>query len=70
METMLVLTRKPQQEIIIGDDIRLTVLDIRGGRVKLAFTAPAKVEIRRKEVAAQNSEGRSPTTSPLASLLD
>ena len=61
---MLVLPRKPQQEIIVGDDIRLTVLDIRGGRVKLAFTAPDKVDIRRKEVAAQTTKDSCPTTSP------
>jgi len=49
---MLVLTRKSQQEIVIGDNIRLTILDIRGGRVKLGVVAPDNVDIRRKEIAA------------------
>jgi len=49
---MLVLTRKSQQEIIIGDNIRLTILDVRGGRVKLGVIAPDNVDIRRKEIAA------------------
>jgi carbon storage regulator len=61
---MLVLTRKSQEEIIIGDDIRLTVLEVRGGRVKLAVTAPDTVAIRRKEVAAQVTRDSSPTRSP------
>jgi carbon storage regulator len=61
---MLVLTRKTQEEIIIGDDIRLTVLEVRGGRVKLAVTAPDNVAIRRKEVAAQIGRDSSPTRSP------
>ena len=52
---MLVLTRKSQQEIIIGDNIHLIVLDIRGGRVKLGVVAPDYVDIRRNEVAAHES---------------
>ena len=47
---MLVLTRKPQQEIEIDSNIRLTVLEIRGDRVKLGLIAPREVEIRRSEI--------------------
>ena len=48
---MLVLTRKSHQEIIIGDNIRLTILDIRGGRVKVGVVAPEDVNVFRKEIA-------------------
>jgi carbon storage regulator len=51
MENMLVLTRKPHQEIEIEGNIRLTVLEIRGDRVKLGLIAPRDVEIRRSEIA-------------------
>ncbi len=46
---MLVLTRKSQQELIIGDQIRVTVLEVRGGRVKIGVYAPNDIEIRRDE---------------------
>jgi carbon storage regulator len=47
---MLVLTRKLQEAIKIGDDIELTVLSIDGEQVKLGISAPKNVEIHRKEV--------------------
>jgi carbon storage regulator len=46
---MLVLTRKAQERIEIADRIRLTVLEIRGGRVKLGITAPPDVDVRRAQ---------------------
>lgn len=53
---MLVLTRKPQQEIEIDNKIRLTVLEIRGDRVKIGLIAPREVEIRRSEIADRNGK--------------
>ncbi|MCM3718463.1 carbon storage regulator CsrA [Fictibacillus phosphorivorans] len=47
---MLVLTRKLQEAIKIGDDIELTVLSIDGEQVKLGISAPKNIEIHRKEV--------------------
>ena len=47
---MLVLTRKPQQGIWIGDDIFITVLRVDRGRVKLGINAPANVRVDRQEV--------------------
>jgi carbon storage regulator len=47
---MLVLTRKLQEVIKIGDDIELTVLSIDGEQVKLGISAPKNIEIHRKEV--------------------
>ena len=47
---MLVLRRKVGQEIVIDNDIRITVVAVRGGQVRLGFTAPPDVAIRRDEV--------------------
>ncbi len=47
---MLVLTRKLRESIIIGDDIRITVVDIRGKQVKVAIEAPRDVSVHRAEV--------------------
>ncbi|MBH0161693.1 carbon storage regulator CsrA [Fictibacillus sp. 26RED30] len=47
---MLVLTRKLQEAIKIGEDIELTVLSIDGDQVKLGISAPKQIEIHRKEV--------------------
>jgi carbon storage regulator len=47
---MLVLSRKKNERVMIGEDIEVHVIDIRGDRVKLGFSAPANVPIHRDEV--------------------
>jgi carbon storage regulator len=47
---MLVLSRKHGEAILIGNDITVTVLEVRGDRVKLGFSAPREVPIHRAEV--------------------
>jgi carbon storage regulator len=47
---MLVLNRKCGERIVIGTNIELTVVDVRGGRVTLGFAAPRHTPIRRKEL--------------------
>jgi carbon storage regulator len=47
---MLVLTRCPQQVIMIGPDVQVIVLDVDGDRVRLGFTAPIECKIRRSEL--------------------
>ena len=47
---MLVLTRKLGESIVIGEEIQVRVLGIRGGQVSLGFTAPESVRIFREEV--------------------
>jgi carbon storage regulator len=47
---MLVLTRKRGERTMIGDEISVTVLEVRGDRVKLGFAGPAEVPIHREEV--------------------
>lgn len=57
---MLVLTRKVSEEIVIGDNIIVTVLEIRGGRVVLGITAPQHVTVLRGEVPAIKKRLRAP----------
>jgi len=47
---MLVLTRKSEESFLIGDDIQVTVLSIRGSQVQLGVKAPSNVRIYRGEV--------------------
>jgi carbon storage regulator len=47
---MLVLSRQRDQTIIIGDDIEITVVDIRGEKVRLGISAPPHISVHRKEV--------------------
>jgi carbon storage regulator len=47
---MLVLSRQRDETIMIGDEIAITVVDIRGDKVRLGITAPTKIAVHRKEV--------------------
>ncbi len=47
---MLVLSRQRDETIMIGDDVEITVVDIRGDKVRLGITAPAHIPVHRKEV--------------------
>jgi len=47
---MLVLTRKLNQEIVIGDDIRITVVAVGNDQVKLGITAPRSIPVHRSEI--------------------
>jgi carbon storage regulator CsrA len=48
---MLVLSRKPGEKVVIGNGITLTVVEVKGNRVRLAFDAPDQVRILRAELA-------------------
>jgi carbon storage regulator len=47
---MLVLSRRADESLYIGDDIKITVLDIRGGQVRIGITAPSTIKVHREEV--------------------
>ncbi len=47
---MLVLTRKKNESIVINNDIRITVVEIRGDKVRLGIVAPREVPVHRQEV--------------------
>lgn len=47
---MLVLARRLNESIIIGDEIEVVVIDIKGDQVKLGIKAPKKITVHRKEI--------------------
>jgi carbon storage regulator len=47
---MLVLTRKPNEEIVINGNIRVRVLGVHGGRIRLGIDAPTEIAVRRSEL--------------------
>jgi len=47
---MLVLARRLNESIMIGDDIEVVVIDIKGDQVKLGIKAPKKISVHRKEI--------------------
>jgi len=47
---MLVLSRLKDEAIMIGDDVEITIVDIRGEKVRLGIVAPAHVPVHRKEI--------------------
>lgn len=47
---MLVLSRQRDETIMIGDEIEITVVEIRGDKVRLGITAPTRIAVHRKEV--------------------
>ncbi len=50
---MLVLTRKVHQSIMIGDEIEVVVLEVRGEQVRLGIRAPKDVTVHRQEIYSQ-----------------
>jgi len=60
---MLVLTRKLSESIIIGDDIVITVLDVKGNSARLGIAAPANISVHREEIynRIKNGEERDAT---------
>jgi len=47
---MLVLSRQKDESIVIGDDIEVTIVDVRGDKVRLGITAPKSIPVHRREI--------------------
>ena len=47
---MLVLSKQKDETIMIGDDIEITIVDVRGDKVRLGITAPREISVHRREV--------------------
>jgi cytosine deaminase len=63
---MLVLSRTRDQSIMIGDDVQLTVVDVRGDKVRLGINAPTSVKVYRKEIydEIKKENARAATITP------
>ncbi len=60
---MLALSRKANESIVIGNDIKITVLEIKGDQVKIGITAPKSVPVYREEVYTQIREANKEAAS-------
>jgi len=67
---MLVLTRKLNESIQIGDNIEITVLSVQGDQIKLGIKAPKDIEVHRKEVYMSIQESNNEAASILPNILD
>lgn len=59
---MLILTRRIGEVLVIGDDVKITVLGVRGHQVRIGVDAPKNVAVHRKEIydQVQNQEVKKP----------
>jgi carbon storage regulator len=71
---MLVLSRRVGESVVVGDDITITILEVRGDVVRVGIDAPRSVSVHRAELltelAASNQESASPSEAEVASLSD
>ena len=71
---MLVLSRQRDETIMIGDDVEITVVDIRGDKVRLGITAPRRIKVHRKEVydaiKRENEQAAKLTTDDVSDVVD
>jgi carbon storage regulator len=68
---MLVLSRQRDESIMIGDDVEITIVDVRGDKVRLGINAPKHIPVHRREIydaiqkeKAEKAEGAEEKTSP------
>ena len=60
---MLVLSRQKEESIMIGDDVEITIVDVRGDKVRLGINAPRSVSVHRKEIYLKIQEEKEWATS-------
>ncbi len=62
---MLVLSRQKDESIMIGDEVEITIVDVRGDKVRLGINAPRNIAVHRKEIylAIQKEKGEQAATS-------
>ena len=63
---MLVLSRQRDESIVIGDNVVVTIVDIRGDKVRLGIKAPGEIPVHRQEVyeAIQRENGKAGQVQP------
>lgn len=70
---MLVLSRRPGESVVIGEDVTISVLEVRGDIVRIGISAPRSVAVHRAELLAEleqsNIEAASPSPDAVDSLL-
>jgi carbon storage regulator len=71
---MLVLSRRPGESVVIGDDVTVTVLEVRGDVIRIGIAAPRSVAVHRAELLEQlksvNRDAASPSEDAVQSLSE
>ena len=67
---MLVLTRKPRQQIMIGDNIVINIVEVQGDNVRIAIDAPRDIKIYRGEICRAIQEENQKAAAPAPKDLD
>lgn len=71
---MLVLSRRVGESVVVGDDVTITILEVRGDVVRVGIDAPRSVSVHRAELLAElavsNQESASPSQAAVASLSE
>lgn len=71
---MLVLSRRVGESVVVGDDVTITVLEVRGDVVRIGIDAPRSVRVHRAELLAEladsNTSAASPSETAVASLSE
>lgn len=63
---MLVMSRQRDESIMIGDEVEITIVDVRGDKVRLGITAPKNIPVHRREIydAIQREKGDNTDAAP------
>jgi carbon storage regulator len=73
-QQMLVLTRRSGESVMVGDNVVITVLEVRGDVIRLGIRAPRDIQVHREEIyrelQAANREAASPTDSAVLALAE
>ena len=67
---MLALTRKVGESIVIGDNIEITVLEVKGEQIKIGINAPKSVPVHRKEIFVQIKEANKEAASSTEKTME
>jgi len=66
---MLILTRKPGESIVIGDNVTITVLGVRGNQVRLGVEAPIEISVHREEIYHRIQREKTRQNGPLQEVV-
>ncbi len=67
---MLILTRRVGESVVIGDDVVVTVVEVRGDSVRIGIDAPRSVDVHREEIYRELRSANERAASPEAEAVD